>query len=327
MKEFIDNIKKISLNFDLSEKKIAIIYGGKFEESEVSVVTANAFKGAIQNEASEILMIDAKNDIIDEIKTSKPDCILNAMHGTFGEDGRLQAILDYLKIPYTHSGFYASFIAMNKELSKNIFKQNEIPVPNGFCIGKEDIKNGVDLDFYFQELKSEKIVIKPNDSGSSVGVQILKKGEKINPEKIRLEHHNSFLIEEFIDGIEISVPVFLDKAIGVLELSPKDGAIYDYEHKYTDGLTEHIYPARMAGDFYNLALKYAEIAHKSIECKTVSRADFRFNPKKNILKLLEINTHPGATELSIVPDVLSRNGLEFKDFVKILIKDASYTSK
>ena len=316
------NFVNLAENFDISSLKIAIIYGGEWEESEISKMSANGVYSTVKSDVKEVKMINCDANLIENLKNFKPNVVFNAMHGTFGEDGKLPVILDFLQIPYTHSGYYSSFIGMQKDLSRKIFEDNNIPIAKGISMSKQNIIDEKYVNL-FDQWKAKKLVIKPNNSGSSVGVKIVSKEEKpvFND---KFDHlFNNYVIEEFIDGIEISVPVLMNSALGCLELLPIDG-FYDYKNKYTNGKTKHVYPAQIPNELYQKALEYAEIAHKSLKCKTVSRADFRVDIKKNRLALLEINTHPGFTEFSITNDVAAREGIAYKNLVKLLIKDASF---
>lgn len=314
----VQNILAKIKNFSISNLNVVIIYGGNFSESEISYMSAKSFYNSIVNDAKNITMLNFSDNLIDEIKTLKPDVIINAMHGTFGEDGRLPVILDFLKIPYTHSGYYASFIAMQKDISAQIFANHGIPIPQSSKYKAQDINHQI-LGQYFKQYKAQKLVIKPVDDGSSVGVQIISNPQEVN--LTDLAQYSYVLIEEYIPGLELSVPVLCGVALGCIELRATNG-FYDYTNKYTDGKTQHIYPAPIKEEYYHKILQYAEIANKSINCKTISRSDFRFNTENNQIAMLELNTHPGMTTLSIVPDVASRYNITYSDITKILLYDA-----
>ena len=308
-------------DFPVGKLKIALVCGGNNEESDVSRTSGLGIFSVIQTIARESIMIDVKEkNWLEKLKKFNPDITFNALHGRFGEDGRFQAIMDEIGLKYTHSGYEASFIGMQKNLSKTIFAEHNIPLAKGNCVVTKNIDEQCIIRL-FDELSSDKIVLKPNNSGSSCGVAIFSKNESIDLGKID-KRFDKYIAEEFIDGIEISVPVLCGIALGVLELHPISGW-YDYQNKYTEGKTEHFYPARMPKDEYQEAMKYAEIAHEVIGCKTLSRADFRFNPKNNQLCLLEINTHPGFTPLSIAPDVAQKEGISWENLIKIILQDAN----
>ncbi len=317
LEKFINDIKK----FDFSTLKVAVVFGGKFSESAVSRDTAKSFQEALVVLKIPHRMIEFSNNLIAEIQLYHPDVVLNAMHGTFGEDGRLPVLLDFLGYKYTHSGYYPSFCGMQKDIAQILCEQWGAPVIPSIRVDKKDIIKENIADF-FTQLQTDKLVIKPNDDGSSVGVVILNQSDaQWNYSQINDSKSEHFLVQKYIDGVEISTPVFFGKAVGSLELSPKSG-FYDYKNKYTDGLTEHIFPARISEELSNNAIEYAETAYKALNCSGIARVDFRVDMQNNTLYLLEINTHPGMTKLSIVPDVAARQSVDFQTLVALMIYDA-----
>lgn len=307
-------------DFECSRIKVAVVFGGDFPESDVSKETAKCIEKALHHLNIKHLMVNCDHDVLENIKNYNPDIVLNAMHGKFGEDGGLVSMLDFFKIKYTHSGYYPSFMGMQKDLIHNICGINEIPSPKWIKVKKYQITKQ-NIDGYFEKLACNKIVIKPNDDGSSICVVILERGEEYNLAEISASTSIDFLVQEYIEGVEISTPVFFGDAIGSLELQPKNG-FYDYKNKYTYNATDHFYPARIPDNLYRKTLEYAERMHKFLGCSGVSRSDFRIDITNNSVYFLEINTHPGMTELSIVPDVAKNNGINFNELVLLMIYDA-----
>ena len=245
----------------------------------------------------------------------KPKAVFNALHGRYGEDGFVQSILESQKIPYTHSGVFASSLAMDKELSRLIFIENNIKVPKYLLLQK---KNKLNL----KKKISFPIVIKPINEGSSLGVSICKNRRQfISKYKKLIKKYNRILVEKYIPGREIQVAVMGKKALGAIELVPKR-QFYDYIAKYSSGArTRHIMPAPLSREKYKELLDLAKKAHKLLGCRGVTRSDFRFF--KNKFYLLETNTQPGMTKLSLVPEIAKHCGINFEDLVVWMIKDAS----
>jgi D-alanine-D-alanine ligase len=245
----------------------------------------------------------------------KPKAVFNALHGRYGEDGFVQSILESQKIPYTHSGVFASSLAMDKELSRLIFIENNIKVPKYLLLQK---KNKLNLN----KKISFPIVIKPINEGSSLGVSICKNRRQfISKYKKLIKKYNRILVEKYIPGREIQVAVMGKKALGAIELVPKR-QFYDYIAKYSSGArTRHIMPAPLSREKYKEVLDLAKKAHKLLGCRGVTRSDFRFF--KNKFYLLETNTQPGMTKLSLVPEIAKHCGINFEDLVVWMIKDAS----
>jgi len=264
-----------------------------------------------------VLNLDTKGDFISKLKKLKPSKIFNALHGKYGEDGYVQNILEYLKIPYTHSGVVSSALAMDKELSRIIFKKKKILVPKSFVLKKnKNVKKNIANKIKFP------IVIKPINEGSSLGVYICKNVKTLEKKYKKLSKtYNRILFEKYIPGREIQVAVMGNKAIGAIELVPKR-QFYDYTAKYSSkAKTKHIMPAPINKKKYNEVLKIAKKAHKSLGCKGITRSDFRFYNNK--FYLLETNTQPGMTKLSLVPEIAKYKGINFENLVDWMIKDAS----
>ena len=304
------------------KKKIVVIQGGTSREREISLKTAKFCIKAIKKIGYKAVKFDPKFLSIFDIKKINPDIIFNALHGRDGEDGNIQSYFEYLRIPYTHSGVLSSTIAMNKHFSKQLFRNSNLKTPNYFYI---DEKNYLNFDFS-KEVKKNKIkfpvVIKPNKEGSSIGVKICKNIKTLKKEFNNLKNsYESIIVERFIPGQEIQVAVLGGKAIGAIELRPKR-KFYDYDAKYKkSSRTEHIMPANIPYKKYKQVLKISEKAYKILGCKGVVRCDFRFY--KGIFFILELNTQPGMTDLSLVPEIAKYVKIPFIKLVKWIINDAS----
>ena len=301
-------------------KKILIIHGGISKERLISLETAKAVYKELKKKNYNIILCEPDNNLINKIKSFKPDVVFNALHGQFGEDGYIQAVLESLRVKYTHSGVVASSIAMDKILSKEIYIKNRILTPkylkfkfNKNLIDKKLIIN-IDKKFKFP------VVVKPVNEGSSVNVFICNKKNFIKNLK-KLSTYREVLIEKFIPGREIQVAVLGKKTLGAIELVPKR-KFYDYEAKYdVKAKTKHIIPVDLRKEKLEKILKIAQKAHNIIGCKGVTRSDFKFY--KNKFYLLETNTQPGMTKLSLVPEIAAYNGMNFIDLIEWILKDAS----
>ena len=299
---------------------IAVLIGGLSGEREISFLTGRACSKALKKRGYRIKEIDAKGHFIDKLKKLKPKAIFNALHGKYGEDGFVQSILESIKIPYTHSGVFSSSLAMDKVRSRIVFKKNKIKVPKYFLLYKNNEKN------FTKKIKRKKIkfpiVIKPINEGSSLGVYICrnKKQFKKNYSKLKKDY-DKILVEEYIPGKEIQAAVMGGKSLGAIELVPRR-EFYDYTAKYSSkAKTKHIMPAPISKKKYNEVLFLAKKAHKILGCRGITRSDFRFF--KNTFYLLETNTQPGMTKLSLVPEIAKYCGISFEDLVVWMVKDAS----
>ncbi|MFP3031285.1 MAG: D-alanine--D-alanine ligase [Wolbachia sp.] len=295
---------------------IAILSGGFSCEREISLMSGKAVKKALDSLSYNAIEIDVDSNIAEKLRKINSGLAFIALHGPYGEDGCIQGLLEVLGIKYTHSGVMASAVAMNKVMSKHIFRSLSIDTPKGYVISREDLlKNNIKIDYPY--------VLKPINEGSSIGVYIIFSHE----DYLELKDNSStimekMIVEEYIPGIELHTAVLLDEAIGTIEVRPKN-KFYDYEAKYTDGFAEHIFPAEIPNNIYKMTLEHALKVHQFLGCKTISRSDFRYNPKNNTLKMLEINTHPGFTELSLVPEIAKlAKGINFNELVKIIIEDS-----
>ncbi len=288
---------------------IAVLSGGLSQEREISLMTGKAIQQVLDELSYNTIEIDVDKDIGQKLIKVNPDLAFIALHGSYGEDGCIQGLLEILGIKYTHSGVMASAIAMNKVMSKHIFISLNIDTPNGHVINREQIVAGC---------RAYPHVLKPINEGSSIGVHIICSENDYKNISLR----EQMIIEEYIPGIELHTAVLLDEAIGTIEIRPKN-KFYDYKAKYVNGLSEYIFPPEVPDDIYRMTLQHALKVHKFLGCKTISRSDFRYNPQNNTLKMLEINTHPGFTELSLVPRIaLLVKNIGLKELVKIIIEDS-----
>lgn len=300
---------------------IVVLMGGLSGERKISFLTGKACSKALKNNGYKVVNLDAKGHFIEVLRKLKPKIVFNALHGKYGEDGFVQSILESLKIPYTHSGVIASSLAMDKELSRLIFKKNNLKVPKYFLLHRD---NKINFDKRIKDKKIKfPIVIKPVNEGSSLGVYICKnkKNFKVKYKKLTREY-DRVLVEEYIPGKEIQVATMGGKSLGAIELVPKR-EFYDYTAKYSSAAqTKHIMPAILSRNKYKKVLSLAKKAHKVLGCKGITRSDFRFF--KNKFYLLETNTQPGMTKLSLVPEIARYCGINFDNLVIWMIKDASH---
>tara|TARA_Y100000590_G_C15689191_1_gene1002757 strand:+ start:64 stop:984 length:921 start_codon:yes stop_codon:yes gene_type:complete len=302
------------------KKLVVVLLGGLSGERKISFITGKACSIALKKKGYKVRELDAKANFVTKLKRIKPDIVFNALHGKYGEDGLIQSILEYLKIPYTHSGVISSSLAMDKVLSRNIFKKNGIRVPKYFLL-KSNYKDNLFIKMKTQGIKFP-IVIKPINEGSSLGVYICKNKKQFNINYKNLKKkYDPILVEEYIPGREIQVAVMGRRALGAIELIPKR-AFYDYKAKYSSkAKTKHIMPASLSKVMYNQALHLSKLAHKLLGCRGITRSDFRFFNNK--FYLLETNTQPGMTKLSLVPEIANYCGIKFEDLVVWMVKNAS----
>ena len=301
------------------KKKVLILAGGYSKEREISIKTAKAVFKQIKNDYK-CKILDPLNGFIKEIRKFKPNIIFNALHGRYGEDGYIQLILENEKIKYTHSGVEASSICINKLISKKIFNKHRILSPK-YLIYKPGLnKNYQNIFQHVNKVLNFPVVIKPINEGSSVGVFICDK-KNFNSNLNKLKNEKEILIEEYIPGREVQVAIMGGKKLGAIELVPKR-KFYDYKAKYDKkAKTKHILPVDLPKDKLKEVENIALRAHKITGCKGITRSDFRYN--KNKFYLLEINTQPGLTELSLVPEIAKFKGISFYKLIKWIINDAS----
>ena len=301
-------------------KKVLVVLGGNSGERLVSLDSGKACFKALKKRKFLVSKFDPKFKNLNLINKQKVDVIFNALHGKDGEDGVAQTYFEYLKIPYTHSGVISSYNAMDKIISKEIFIKNKIMTPKYFSLNKYQNNNLIKL------LKRKKInfpiVVKPINEGSSLGVNIVKNIKELRKSvKFLFKKYDELIFEQYIGGKEIQAAVLNDKALGAIELIPKR-AFYDYKAKYTKAAkTKHIMPARLKKKKYLEVLRIAKKAHQVLGCKGVTRSDFKFYNNK--FYLLEINTQPGMTNLSLVPEIANHYGITFPNLVENILMDAS----
>jgi len=299
---------------------IVVLMGGLSGERKISLLTGKACSKALKKKGYKVVDLDAKGYFVEELKQLKPKIVFNALHGKYGEDGFVQSILESLKIPYTHSGVLSSSLAMDKELSRLIFIKNNLKVPKYFLLQK-DHEGNLNKKINNKKIKFP-IVIKPINEGSSLGVSICKNKKQFTSKYKKLkENYDRILVEEYIPGREIQVAVMGEKALGAIELVPRR-QFYDYIAKYSNtARTRHIMPAPLSPKKYKEILGLAKKAHKLLGCRGITRSDFRFF--KNKFYLLETNTQPGLTKLSLVPEIAQYCGIKFEDLIVWMTENAS----
>ena len=302
-------------------KKILILAGGYSKEREISLKTAKSVFQELKNDKKYKLQIHEPNgNLIKNLRKFNPDIVLNLLHGRYGEDGYIQTILEIENIKYTHSGVLSSSLAIDKEISKVLFKKYDILTPKYL---KFSFKKKLNKKKFINQINKKigfPVVIKPLNEGSSVNVNICNKSNIVN-NLMKLREYSEILIEKYIDGREIQVAILSKKILGAIELKPKR-KFYDYEAKYNPkSKTEHIIPVDLSKKQYDTVTNMALKAHKILKCRGVTRSDFRFF--KNKFYLLEINTQPGMTSLSLVPEIAKYNNISFKNFIKKILQDAS----
>ena len=302
-------------------KKILIVAGGYSKEREISIKTAKSvYKELKKNNKFKIIIVEPNGGFVKNLRKHKPNLVLNLLHGRFGEDGFIQSILESEKVKYTHSGVLSSSLAIDKELSKILFKKNKILTPEYIKfkfkknLKKNKIKKKIENKLGFP------VVIKPINEGSSVSVYICTKKNFLK-NLFRLEEYEEIIIEKYIPGREIQVAILNKKPLGIIELKPKR-KFYDYEAKYNPkAKTEHIIPVQISSTNYKKVNQIALKAHNLLKCRGVSRADFKFFNNK--FYLLELNTQPGMTSLSLVPEIAKYKNISFKELIEKIIQDAA----
>jgi len=305
---------------NLPRLHIAVLMGGWANEREVSLMSGKGVADALEGKGHRVTRIDMGRDVAGRIAEAAPDVVFNALHGVPGEDGTVQGMMDLMGVPYTHSGLATSVIAIDKELTKHALVPHGIPMPGGRIVKSSELFEGDPL--------ARPYVLKPVNEGSSVGVAIITEDSNAG-KPIRADAEGpwqqfpTLLAEPYIRGRELTTAVLGDRALMVTELVPKSG-FYDFIAKYTDGMTEHVCPARIPPKIERLCLDHALKAHKLLGCRGTSRADFRWDDEQGEdgLFLLEVNTQPGMTPLSLVPEQARACGIAYPDLVEIIIADA-----
>jgi D-alanine-D-alanine ligase len=303
------------------ETTVAVLMGGWSAERKVSLSSGEACAGALNRAGFNTVMVDVKRETIHAVLHDlKPDVAFNALHGKWGEDGNCSALLETLLIPYTHSGVLASALAMHKEKSKTIFREAGLPVAESKLV---DIEHAAAT-----HAMTLPYVVKPVDEGSSVGVYIIGAGRNSPPSEILKQREifgDTVMVERFIPGRELTCAVMGDVALGVIDIVPQVG-FYDYDAKYVPGGSKHILPAEIPKDMYRKIQRCAIEAHRALGCRGVSRADFRLDDttgREPELILLEVNTQPGMTGTSLVPELAAHAGHSFEELVTWMVNDAS----
>ena len=301
-------------------KHVAVLMGGWSAEREVSLWSGKACADALERQGYRVTKIDVGRDIATVLAMLKPDVALNLLHGRPGEDGTLQGVLEVIAVPYSHSGVLASAVAMQKDLAKVLFRAAGIPTPGGLVVARTAAAK--------EHVLERPYVLKPVSEGSSVGVFIVTKAHEYPPQELTREDWafgEMVLAEPFIPGKELTCAVMGERALGVIEIVPT-ARFYDYEAKYAPGGSRHLLPAPISPIVYQEVRRLALAAHRALGCRGVSRADFRWDDSAEGtggLVCLEVNTQPGMTETSLVPEIAAHAGISFVELVQWMVEDAS----
>lgn len=303
-------------------KHVAVLMGGLSAERAVSLSSGEACSKALESVGYRVTRMDAGRDLSERLREVAPDVVFNALHGKWGEDGTVQGILETLQIPYTHSGVLASALAMNKDKTKTVLAAAGIPVAESVIVSRQEAAK--------RHVMTPPYVIKPVAEGSSVGVFIVREDYAHPPQELtsadwKLE--GPMMVERYIAGRELTCAVLGDRPLGVIEILPAQGlAFYDYEAKYASGGSRHVLPAEISPKIYELVQNLSLKAHQALGCGGVSRSDFRFDDRPGgtgELVCLEVNTQPGMTATSLVPELAAHSGLSFGELVRWIVEDAS----
>jgi D-alanine-D-alanine ligase len=294
--------------------RICVLKGGLSAEREVSLSSGHECAKALRVAGYEVIELDARGDVVQRLIDIAPDIVFNALHGRYGEDGCIQGILEWLRIPYTHSGILASALAMDKDRSKAAFRAAGLPVVPSVIAAKSDVRAA--------HLMAPPYVVKPNNEGSSVGVYLVMEGANAPP-NLSDDMPEFVMVEAFAPGRELTTTVVGDRALTVTDILT-DGW-YDYDAKYTPGGSRHVLPADVPAEIHAACLDYAVRAHQALGCRGVSRTDFRWDSARGLegLILLETNTQPGMTPTSLVPEQAAHCGISFADLCRWMVEDAS----
>ena len=301
-------------------KHVAVLMGGWSAEREVSLRSGKHCADALETQGYKVTRVDVQRDVAEVLARLKPDLAFNVLHGRPGEDGTMQGILEILRIPYTHSGVLASALAMDKPVAKQVMAAAGIPIPEGRVVSRAEAAKAHAL--------TRPYVLKPVAEGSSVGVFIVTEEHAHPPQELTRPDWafgDELLAEKFIAGLELTCAVMGERALGVIEIEPAT-RFYDYEAKYAPGGSRHILPARIAPEVYERVRKLSLEAHRALGCRGVTRADFRFDNrpgKTGEVVCLEVNTQPGMTETSLVPEMAAHEGMTFAALVKWIAEDAT----
>jgi D-alanine-D-alanine ligase len=299
---------------------VVLLMGGLSTEKEVSITSGTRVMHALEELDYHFTAVDMGRDIPPILSELKPAVVFNALHGTYGEDGCIAGVLELMAIPYTHSSVMACAIAMNKAISKELFKASNIKCAPHFIMNKSDN--------YQQDPMPRPYVIKPIAEGSSVGVELVFADDDFDIRNYKFPYGDAVIVEQYIKGRELQVAIFADKAIGALEIVPS-AKFNDYTAKYTQGMSHHINPAKLSAIEEKKLFALAEKAHKILGCRDISRVEFIQSAKDGEFYILEVNTHPGLTPLSSYPEILESKGISFNKLVAYLIEKATldYSSR
>jgi len=303
------------------KKHVAVLYGGLSSERPVSLSSGEACAAALEAEGYRVTRVDVGHDVATVLSQLKPDAAFNALHGPFGEDGTIQGVLEYLRIPYTHSGVLASALAMHKELAKKIARSAGIPVAESRVMSRFEIGSSHPM--------KPPYVVKPVAEGSSFGVVIVKEDQHHPPQVIgssEWRYGDIVMVERYVPGRELTCAVMGDVALGVTEIIPVGHSFYDYDSKYVAGGSKHECPAKVSPNIYQKVQTLALKAHQVIGCRGVTRSDFRYDDRfseNGELIWLEINTQPGMTPTSLVPEIAAEAGHSFGELLSWMVEDAS----
>ncbi|PVB61629.1 D-alanine--D-alanine ligase [Labrenzia sp. 011] len=305
----------------MAGKHVAVLMGGWVNERPVSLSTGKECAAALEEAGYRVTRVDVDRNISAVLQELRPDVVFNALHGPFGEDGCVQGILEFLNIPYTHSGVMASSLAMNKVKAKAVMAAAGVPVTEHVVVNRRDILRKHPMEPPY--------VLKPINEGSSFGVLIVQKDQEFPPQELSRADWafpEVLMCEKFIAGRELTCAVMNDRALGVIDILPQGQGFYDYEAKYAQGGSKHILPAKISPIVYQKIETLAVKAHHALDCRGVSRADFRFDEREDgsgEVICLEVNTQPGMTPTSLVPEMAAHKGMSFKDLVSWMVEDAS----
>ncbi len=305
----------------MGSKHVAVLMGGFSSERPVSLATGNPCADALEAAGYRVTRVDVDRDVARVLAELRPDVAFNALHGPYGEDGTIQGILEYLEIPYTHSGVLASALAMHKERAKTVAKAAGVPVAEARVMDRHKIGNAHPM--------KPPYVVKPVAEGSSFGVVIVREDQTHPPQVIGSadwKYGDEVMVERYVHGRELTCAVMGDVALGVCEIVPVGHAFYDYDSKYAAGGSNHIVPAKLSLNIYQKIQTLALKAHKAIGCRGVTRSDFRYDDRHSEngeVVWLEINTQPGMTPTSLVPDIAAAAGHSFGELVSWMVEDAS----
>lgn len=304
-------------NSHILQKHVALVVGGMSCESQVSYSSANGIANAIKKLGYRLTLIDMGQDIANVLFRLRPDIVFNGLYGTYGEDGCLQGVLNILKIPYTGSGLLASALAMNKKMSQKIFQKNNIPTIPYKIVHKN---HGI-----IEDPMARPYVIKPLAQGSSIGVHIIMENDEFRFSEYEFLYGDEIIIEKYIKGREFQVAILDGKALGLLEIEFINGKLfYDYEAKYTPGFTNHNLFPNLPDKIYHELLRLSELAYNAIGCRAIARAEFIYDEQVNQLYILEINTLPGMTPMSICPEIAASISISFDQLIEKILLSAAF---